>query len=236
MPLVSTSSSESIAVLVVNANQMRAQLLVSALRRRPEFGVSCCGFDLDQIITALTASAAQVAVINANDPNYDWHDMTIVRRLHLAHPGVAKILVLDSYDRDLVVNAFRSGVRGLFCLTQYPFRLLCKCIHRVSAGEVWLDNQQMQYLIETVSQVPSLRVVNALGLKLITPREEQVVALVADGLSNRGIAEELNLSEHTVKKYLFRIFEKLGISSRVELVLYAVTNSNSRSAEWISGV
>ena len=58
---------------------------------------------------------------------------------------------------------------------------------------------------------------NASGLKLLTPREEQVVALVANGLSNREIAQELGLSEHTVKKYLFRIFDKLGISSRVEI-------------------
>ncbi len=64
--------------------------------------------------------------------------------------------------------------------------------------------------------------VNARGVTLLTPREEQVVALVADGLSNREVARELGLSEHTVKKYMFHIFDKLGISSRVELVLYAV--------------
>jgi DNA-binding NarL/FixJ family response regulator len=61
--------------------------------------------------------------------------------------------------------------------------------------------------------------VSALGVKLLTAREEQVVALVADGLSNRKVAKELCLSEHTIKKYLLRVFDKLGISSRVELVL-----------------
>ena len=69
--------------------------------------------------------------------------------------------------------------------------------------------------------VPTLRVVNSNGRFLLTPREEQVVALVADGLTNRGVAVELGLSEHTIKKYLLRIFDKVGISSRVELVLYA---------------
>jgi DNA-binding NarL/FixJ family response regulator len=97
------------------------------------------------------------------------------------------------------------------------------------------NSEQLQYLIEVVTQVPSLRVVNARGLKLLTPREEQVVALVADGLSNREVAHELSLSEHTVKKYLFRIFDKLGISSRVELVLYPVTHGGSRQAEWVAG-
>jgi DNA-binding NarL/FixJ family response regulator len=64
-------------------------------------------------------------------------------------------------------------------------------------------------------------------------REEQVV--VADGLSNREVAHELRLSEHTVKKYLFRIFDKLGISSRVELVLYPLSHGDSRQAEWVAG-
>ena len=62
-----------------------------------------------------------------------------------------------------------------------------------------------------------------------------MVALVAGGLSNRDVAGELKLSEHTVKKYLFRIFNKLGISTRVELVLYAVNHGQSRPAEWVAG-
>ena len=83
--------------------------------------------------------------------------------------------------------------------------------------------------------MPSLRVINAKGAPLLTPREEQVVALVAEGLNNRDVAGELKLSEHTVKKYLFRIFNKLGISTRVELVLYAVNHGQSRPAEWVAG-
>ena len=86
-----------------------------------------------------------------------------------------------------------------------------------------------------ISEVPSLRVLNTSGDRLLTPREEQVVALVAEGLGNRQIATELNLSQHTIKKYLFRIFEKLGISTRVELVLYAVHNGDPRQAEWLAG-
>ncbi len=63
-----------------------------------------------------------------------------------------------------------------------------------------------------------------------------MVALVAEGLSNREVALELGLSEHTIKKYLFRIFDKLGISTRVEFVLYAVADGNQRVAEWLPAV
>jgi DNA-binding CsgD family transcriptional regulator len=65
---------------------------------------------------------------------------------------------------------------------------------------------------------------------LLTKREEEVVRLVAEGMQNREIAKELKLSEHTIKNYLFHIFEKLGVSSRVELVLYAVSSAKSVQA------
>ncbi|PYX00821.1 MAG: hypothetical protein DMG89_03430 [Acidobacteria bacterium] len=160
-------------------------------------------------------------------------DLSIVRRLHLSHPEIAKIVLQDACDREVVVNAFRSGAKGLFCFSEYPFRLLCKCIQSVHQGQIWANSEQLKYLVEGLTQVPSLRIVNARGVKLLTTREEQVVALVADGLSNREVANELCLSEHTVKKYLFRIFDKLGISSRVELVLYAFSNGGQCQAEWV---
>jgi DNA-binding CsgD family transcriptional regulator len=100
---------------------------------------------------------------------------------------------------------------------------------------VWINSQQMNYLVDVLSEVPTLRVVNSNGRFLLTPREEQVVALVADGLTNRGVATELGLSEHTIRKYLLRIFDKVGISSRVDLVLYAMSHGKHRPSEWMSG-
>lgn len=223
-------------MLVADSNQLQCQLLVGALRRRPELEVTSCILDSDVILHAIESLRVQVAVLNADNPRDGWPDMTIVRRLHMARPEVAKIILLDTYDRDVVVHAFRSGARGLFCFSHHPFRMLCKCIQCVCQGQIWANSEQIQYLVEALSQVPSLHMVNSRGIRLLTPREEQVVALVADGLSNREVARELCLSEHTVKKYLFRIFDKLGISSRVELVLYALSHGGSRQAEWVAGV
>ena len=162
--------------------------------------------------------------------------MAAMRQIHLSHPLTAKVLLVEAYDRELIISAFRSGARGIFCLTDSHFRLLCRCIQRVAEGQIWANTEQMNFLLDSVSEAPSLRVVNSNGRMLLTPREEQVVALVAEGLSNRDTARELNLSEHTVKKYLFRIFDKLGISSRVELVLYAVHHSDPRQAQWLAGI
>lgn len=229
------STLTTIGVLVADSNQMQCQLLVGALRRRAEFRVNSCGVDINLILRAVADFQVDVILINADHPTHAGQDMASVRRLHLAHPQIAKVLVMSDSNRESVVNAFRSGVKGLFCFPDYPFRLLCKCIQRVHQGQVWANSQQLQYLVETVTHVPSLRVVNAHGVGLLTPREEQVVALVADGFSNREVARELGLSEHTVKKYVFHIFDKLGISSRVELALYAVSHGDTRQAEWVAG-
>ena len=67
---------------------------------------------------------------------------------------------------------------------------------------------------------------NAQGVKLLSRQESKIVRLVSEGLTNREIAAELKLSGHTVKNYLFKIFDKLGISNRVELALYAVSREN----------
>jgi DNA-binding NarL/FixJ family response regulator len=229
------ATSNTIGVLIADSNQTQRQLLVTALRRRPEFQINYCGLEAESIFAAMSSSPTDLIMLNVGHPSDAWENMTLVRRLNVTHPGINKVLLLDNYDRDLVVNAFRSGARGLFCFSEYPFRMLCKCLQSVHQGQVWANNTQFQYLLETVSQVPSLRMVNARGMRILTPREEQVVALVADGLSNREVAQELNLSEHTIKKYLFRIFDKLGISSRVELVLYAVNHGGARQAEWLAG-
>jgi DNA-binding NarL/FixJ family response regulator len=221
------AASKGIAVLVADSNQMHSQLLTSALRRRSEFRVTCCELESNAVLDAVLANEVDVVLMSPQN------DLSAIRALHLAHPEIAKILLVESSDRNTIVNAFRAGVRGVFCFADFPFRLLCKCIQCVHRGELWISNEQLEYVVETIAQVPSLRVVNSNGFKLLTPREEQVVALVADGLSNRDVAHELGLSQHTVKKYLFRIFDKVGVSSRVELVLYAVTRGASRNAEWV---
>lgn len=229
------ATSDAISVLVADSNRMRAQLLTSALRRRSEFHVATCAMEIVPISQAVTANPPAVALLSLNLPDNIAETVMTLRRFHLSHPDIPKILLADCSGRELVVSAFRSGARGIFAINDANLRLLCKCILRVAAGQIWANAEELGYIIDLISEVPSLRVLNSRGAALLTPREEQVVALVAEGLGNRQIARELSLSEHTIKKYLFRIFEKLGISTRVELVLYAVNNGNPRQAEWLAG-
>jgi DNA-binding NarL/FixJ family response regulator len=232
---LSAATSNAIGVLIADSNRMQAQLLTSALRRHPEFHITTCQMDTLSILQAVTSERPRIAVLSLNAAADVSPTVMTLRRFHLSHPEIPKILLVDTCDRELVVSAFRSGARGIFPITDANLRLLCKCLLRVAAGQIWANTEQLSYLMDLISEVPSLRVLNSRGTSLLTPREEQVVALVAEGLSNREIARELNLSEHTIKKYLFRIFEKLGVSTRVELVLYAVNNGDPRTAEWLAG-
>jgi DNA-binding NarL/FixJ family response regulator len=233
MELAHATGTSPIRVLIADSNEMERQLLVGALRRHSDLTISSCKFDFSAMENLLISSPADVMVLNVAQQGNRENALGTVRRLNLAYPNFSLVLLLEDYDQEMVVNAFRSGVKGLFSLADHPFRMLCKCIHRVHDGQIWANAEQIRYLLGTISQVPALRTVNASGVRLLTPREEQVVALVAYGLSNREVARELNLSENTIKKYVFRIFDKLGISSRVELVLYAMNHGTHREAEWI---
>jgi DNA-binding NarL/FixJ family response regulator len=227
-------NSGQIHVLLADNDELRSQMLTGALRRRSEFTVQACAMDPDVVMPTLLQSEIEVVVL-CSDRRGPEVCLPVIRRIHLAQPDVGSLLVSDMLSNETVVNAFRAGARGVFCHADANFHHLCKCIRCVRAGQVWANSEQLRCLLDVVTHVPTLRVLNANGDHLLTGREEQVVALVSDGLSNREVARELSLSEHTVKKYLFRIFDKLGISTRVELVLYAMSHGNSREAEWMPG-
>ena len=125
-------------------------------------------------------------------------------------PPIAKVLLVESYDRDLVSQRLplRRPRHLLHLRRALPPALP---VHPAGSRRSNLGQHRADdFLLDLVSEVPSLRVLNSVGDQLLTPREEQVVALVAEGLSNRDIARELNLSEHTIKKYLVPHLRQAG--------------------------
>ena len=223
------ATTEVVHVLVADSGPIQSQLLTRALKSRREFRVSAVALEISALHNFMQSNPADVVLVAGNH----LPDLGLLRWLRVSHPRIAPVLLAENDDREVVVNALRAGAKGIFLFTHTPFPMLCKCIHCVFQGEVWINSQQMNYVLDALSEVPTLRVVNSNGRTLLTPREEQVVALVADGLTNRAVAAELGLSEHTVKKYLLRIFDKVGTSSRVELVLYAMSHGENRPAEWM---
>jgi len=225
MEISSKAGHDYIRVLLADSNQTQSEVLSSALRRHASFKVACCSSDLSECLHAVEAETTDVVLLASNGSvEHRNQRFALIRGLHAAYPELGLVLLHDHDDRDLVVDAIRCGARGLFCLAEQPFKSLCRCISCVHQGQLWANTRQLRYVVDALSLNPPLHVVDANGDGVLTPREEQVVSLVAEGASNRSIAEQLQVKENTVKKFLLRIYDKLGVSNRVELVLYALTH------------
>lgn len=218
----------SVSILLADSNQVQCELLSTALRRQHAFRVDSCSAELASCLARLQSGHTDIILLGLASLNGDALQYELIRSLHSSYPRVAIVLLLYEYDRDLVIEALRAGARGLFCLAS-RFKALCRCIHAVHAGQFWVNTEQFAYVVDSLVQSPSLHATDVNGHRLLTSREEQIVTLVAEGLGNRQIAQKLEITENTVKKALLRIFDKLGISNRVELVLYVLTHRDSES-------
>jgi DNA-binding NarL/FixJ family response regulator len=214
----------SISVLVAAPHSISRELLLAALKRHGQFHVVDCATSAQEVIEAAKVQQLDVALISATLADGPLSGFGALRKIRECAPDVKSVLLHDSREHSLVVDAFRAGARGVFCLSMSTFKSLCRCVEQVHAGQIWANSSELGEVMEVFSQLAPMRVVNADGIRLLTKREEDVVRLLAEGLQNRDIARKLKLSEHTVKNYLFHIFDKLGVSSRVELVLYAVSS------------
>ena len=212
--------SNVIRVLAADATRMNSQLLAAALERDKRFQVLDPVSDARGIIAAVAKEKPAVVVISAELDEEKGKGFEIARELRALHADARVVMLLDASERNQVVEAFRAGARGVFCRSE-SLTSLARCIQCVSDGQIWANSRELRYLLEALGEALPLRVVDTRGAALLSRREVEVVRCVAEGLSNREIAQRLGLTEHTVKNYLFRIFDKLGVSKRVEVVLYA---------------
>ena len=214
---------------------MDCQLLKNALTRfRSRFNVLACIVSKSELIRSMNSNALDVALVSESLQDGPLTGFQILREVCTLFPKTRVIMLLKSAQQELIVDAFRAGAKGVFCRAE-PVQSLSKCISAVHQGQIWANSQQFQYVLDALTSASPLRVVNHQGRTVLTNREKDVVKLVAEGLANRAIANELGLTEHTVSNYLFRIYEKLGISSRVELVLQSFSNQGQASNKaWIS--
>ncbi len=201
---------------------MGCQLLSEALKKSPyRFSVVAHALNVKEILQKVEEKKPQVTLVSANLEEGPLAGFPALQELHASQLKTKPVMLLEVSAPDMVVNAFRAGAKGIFCRKK-PFEDLCKCIHSVNKGQIWASSDELQCVLEVLTRAAPYQAISPHSANILTKRERDVVSLVSQGMTNQDISRRLNLSTHTVKNYLFRIFEKLGISNRVELVLYSL--------------
>jgi two-component system, NarL family, nitrate/nitrite response regulator NarL len=224
---MSVKSDACTTVVIADGRSMDCQLLTDAIQRNSHIRVVGCATSCAELISAVRENQPDIAVVSTRLQDGDSAGLLALQELRALQPQTRVIMLLDEDKADLVVDAFRHGARGIFCRTGESAELR-KCVQVVHDGQIWANNRQLEHIVGAVMQAPAPKFSK---IKLLTKREEEVARLVAAGLSNREVSEKLGLSQHTVKNYLSRVFENLGISNRTELLLYVLSQTKPPKAE-----
>jgi DNA-binding NarL/FixJ family response regulator len=214
---------KKIRILVSETTPMGSSLLVGALEREPSFQLMK-PVTPDELKDALQAERPDIVILSISTTDRPYGGCEIAREIRSVSPDARLILLLEDRKREAVLKAFQTGARAVFCRTE-SVQLLVKCIWAVNAGQIWANSSEIGYALEALIQLSAAQVTCAKVDELFTSRELQVLRCIAQGLSNREIADRLGLSEHTIKNYLFRMFDKAGVSNRVELLVCSLSQS-----------
>jgi len=217
------TTASTIRVGIAVATHLEGELIADLLKRSPY------PFDVVGITTTLTGVREelldrdpQVVLASLNMEEEATAGFSLLQELRQSNSPTRCVLLLDAGKDDLVIEAFRRGARGVYTRAESAADLP-KCLHEVRNGQFWADSHKLQLILQALVDAPARQLLDPQGMKLLQKREEEVAGLVAEGLTNRDIARKLSLSEHTIKNYLFRIFDKLGVSSRAELIIYVLS-------------
>jgi len=204
-------------VQIVVRDSMSSDLLANALLR--DGRCKAVAVTASHLLHALSTSETDLVVIGADLNLRSGSAFDLANSVSCAHPNTAVVMLLNHATRESVLSAFRSGARGVFS-RQQPMVEFLDCVEHVRRGFIWAGREETNFLVEAFRSIPTPNLATAPDSPALTARELEVVQYAAKGKTNKVIAIEMGLSEHTVKNYLFRVFEKLGVSSRVELLFH----------------
>ena len=226
-------------VLIVAPDVMTGEFAVKTLNKKKfRFELKVSIGSASSALSDCGTFTPHIALISDELQDGPHDGFKVLRDMQRAHPNIAVVMLLKRSSADQVVEAFRFGARGIIYRSN-SLKSLPKCIQTVKAGQLWIGNGDLEQIMTWLSRATSTRIVGADGAILLAKREQDVVRLVIDGFKNREIAHSLGITEHSVRNYLYRIFDKLGVSSRAELILYAFSkngitlrsNGSNQSAE-----
>jgi two-component system, NarL family, nitrate/nitrite response regulator NarL len=137
-------------------------------------------------------------------------------------PDVKLIVQAVAADESHTVELYRRGVRGIVNRSISP-DLLVRCVRRIAAGETWIDNQSVNWVIEAY-RAQAAALVSPRSQPRLSPKELAIITCITQGKRNKEIAFQLGTTEQVIKNYLRKIYDKLGVSDRLELALYCLHN------------
>jgi len=178
------------------------------------------------VLRLLGSTVVDLVIISADLNSNSGAGFELASAVSSGYPSVPIIVLLDEPLNDLVIRAFLSGARGVLN-PQDSISEFMDCVEHVRKGSIWATREVSNVLLEAFRSIPAPSLLTKDDSPALSTRELQVVQCAARGRTNKAIASELCLSEHTVKNYLFKAFEKLGVSSRVELLFYLTIRGHS---------
>lgn len=172
---------------------------------------------LGETLSALTNSDADLLLFEARiSPTPVEAVAEIIRRA----PKLKVVVMTPETTEEETIGYLRSGVRGIVNRAISP-DLLVRCVRKVYEGETWLDNEKINWVIQAY-RIQSAQVKASDSKTHLSDKELLIISGVTQGLRNKDIAQEIGTTEQVVKNYLRKIYDKLGISDRLELALYCV--------------
>lgn len=218
-----SSRSSSVRILIADDHPIFRDGLKRLLESEPDFrvvGEACDGVEAVAMVRKLKPEILLLDLAMPRRPGLE-----ALREMNSDPSSVRVVLLTAAAEKEQIVEALQLGARGVV-LKDSATQILLQSIRAVMSGEYWVGRESvsnlMQYLRGLVDSSGHTPRRNKYGL---TPRELEIVSAVVAGYANKEIAEHFKISEDTVKHHLSNIFDKLGVSTRLELALFAVNQS-----------
>ena len=223
---------QKIRIVVADDHPIFRDGLCRLLGLEEDFEVVAQAQDGRQVLEILQQLEPDILLLDLKMPGLDG--LGTLQRLQAARNKTRVIVLTASDDKNEFVQAMKLGTSGIV-LKQTATEMLIKSIRKVHAGEIWLDSHTTAAVIRQFVAAEEMQPATVLPpapsaqrdreRSPRSQREREIVALVAQGFKNKEMAEKMFISEQTVKNHLHNIFDKLGVSDRLELALYAIHNN-----------